>query len=220
MARQRIEHRATTSADPATVYALLRDGAGWPQWSPIESFELERQGPDEPEGVGAVRVFRGGRVTGRDEIAELVPERRFAYRHTSNLPLRDYLGVVELEPAADGGTAIRWVSTFRPKVPGTGALLRRALDGFVRRLAHGLAEHAAAHGSARVPRVPVAEARLVETEAGIRPDGDAGRGGVYPPSAAAAAYGAAVESETRDSRVAYDGWPPVTAGRYPWPPRR
>ena len=71
MARQRIEHTATTAADPATVYALLRDGAGWPTWAPIESFELERHGAGEPEGLGAVRVFRAGRVVGRDEICLL-----------------------------------------------------------------------------------------------------------------------------------------------------
>jgi hypothetical protein len=141
MARQRIEHRATTTADPATVYALLRDGAGWPTWSPIETFELERPGRDEPQGVGAVRRFRSGRVTGRDEIVELLPDRRFAYAHTSSLPVRDYRGEVELEPTPEG-TAIRWVSTFAPKVPGTGWLLRRALDGFVAELTHGLAEHA------------------------------------------------------------------------------
>ena len=143
MARQRIEHRAITSAAPATVYALLRDGSTWPTWSSIESFELERPGADEPEGIGAVRVFRGGRVTGRDTIAELVPDRRFAYAHTSNLPVRDYRGEVELEPTSTG-TAIRWVSTFEPKIPGSGRLMRRALDGFVAGMANGLAEHAAA----------------------------------------------------------------------------
>jgi hypothetical protein len=143
MGRQRIEHRATTTAAPATVYALLRDGAGWPSWSPIESFELERPGADEPEGVGAVRVFRSGRITGRDEIVELVPDRRFSYRHTSNLPIRNYRADVDLEPAS-GGTAIRWVSSFDPKVPGTGRLLRRGLDGFVAQLTQGLADRATA----------------------------------------------------------------------------
>jgi hypothetical protein len=142
MGRQRIEHRATTTADPATVYALLRDGAGWPTWSPIESFELERPGADEPEGLGAVRLFRSGRVTGRDEIVELIPDRRFSYRHTSNLPIRNYRADVDLEPVSDG-TAIRWVSAFDSKVPGTGRLMRRALDGFVARLTHGLADRAA-----------------------------------------------------------------------------
>jgi polyketide cyclase/dehydrase/lipid transport protein len=124
MSRQRIEHTATTTADPATVYALLREGATWPVWGPLDSFELERPGEDEPEGLGAVRIFRSGRVTGRDTIAELVRDRRFSYTHVSNLPIKNYRADVD------------------PKFPGTGALLRRGLDGFVAKLANGLAEHA------------------------------------------------------------------------------
>lgn len=148
MGRQRIEHHATTTADPATVYALLRDGAGWPTWSPIESFELERPGTSEPEGLGAVRLFRSGRVIGHDEIVELIPDRRFSYNHTSNLPIRNYRADVDLEPIPQG-TAIRWVSAFDPKLPGTGWLMRRALDGFIARLTDGLAEHATAVADAR-----------------------------------------------------------------------
>jgi polyketide cyclase/dehydrase/lipid transport protein len=148
MGRQRIEHHATTTADPATVYALLRDGAGWPTWSPIDSFELERPGTREPEGLGAVRLFRSGRVTGHDEIVELVPDRRFSYTHTSNLPIRNYRADVDLEPIAQG-TAIRWVSAFDPKLPGTGWLMRRALDDFIAKLTDGLAEHATAVADTR-----------------------------------------------------------------------
>jgi uncharacterized protein YndB with AHSA1/START domain len=148
MGRQRIEHRATTTADPATVYALLRDGATWPEWSPIESFELERPGRDEPEGIGAVRLFRAGRVTGHDEIVELVPDRRLSYTHTSNMPIRDYRADVDLTPV-EGGTEIRWVAAFAPKIPGTGRLLRRGLDGFVAALTRGLAERAAADAAGR-----------------------------------------------------------------------
>jgi uncharacterized protein YndB with AHSA1/START domain len=149
MARQRIEHRATTTADPATVYALLRDGSTWPRWAPIDRFALERPGADEPEGVGAVRVLRSGRVTGRDTIVELVPDRRFSYTHASSLPVRNYRGDVELQPVG-GGTEIRWVSQFDPKWPGTGRLMRRALDGFVAKLANGLAERASADAAAAV----------------------------------------------------------------------
>jgi hypothetical protein len=141
MGRQRIEHHATTTADPATVYALLREGATWPTWSPIDSFELEREGADEPEGIGAVRVLRSGKVTGRDTIAELVPDRRFAYTHDSSLPVKNYRGEVDLTPVA-GGTEIRWVSTFDPKIPGTGRMMRRGLDGFIEAVTDGLAEHA------------------------------------------------------------------------------
>jgi hypothetical protein len=148
MSRQSIEHHATTTADPATVYALLRDGASWPTWSPIESFELERPGADEPEGIGAIRLFRSGRVTGHDTIAELISDRRFSYTHESSLPVRNYRGDVDLEPVADG-TSIRWVSAFDPKIPGTGWLMRRALNGFIEKLTHGLAEHAAALAAER-----------------------------------------------------------------------
>ena len=142
MARQRIEHTAVTAADPATVYALLRDGSTWPSWAPIDSFALARPGADEPEGVGAIRELRSGRVTGRDEIVELVPDRRLSYAHTSRLPVRDYRGDVVLEPVAEG-TRIRWTVAFDPTFPGTGPLVRRALDGFVAKLTDGLARHAA-----------------------------------------------------------------------------
>jgi len=147
MGRQRIEEHATTAADPDTVYALLRDGASWPAWTPIESSEIERPGVDEPEGIGAVRLFRSGRVIGHDEIVELVPNRRFAYAHTSNLPVRNYRGEIDLEPSAEG-TAIRWVSTFEAKVPGTGWLLRRGLGRFIAQCTNGLAKHAASLASA------------------------------------------------------------------------
>ena len=143
MSRQRIEHTATTTADPATVYALLRDGATWPVWGPLDSFELEHPGDDgEPEGLGAVRIFRSGKVTGRDTIAELADGRRFSYAHESNLPIKNYRADVDLSPAGDG-TTIRWVSAFDPKIPGTGWLMRRGLDGFVAKLVAGLAAHAA-----------------------------------------------------------------------------
>src|SRR5919106_74797 len=66
-------------AAPAAVYALLRDGATWPQWGRWDSFELERPGTDEPEGVGAIRVWHVGRKRIREEIVELIPDRRFGY---------------------------------------------------------------------------------------------------------------------------------------------
>jgi hypothetical protein len=149
MARRHIEHRATTTADPATVYRLLRDGATWPAWGPIDSVELEREGTSEREGVGAVRVLRSGRVKGRDTIAELVENRRFSYTHESSLPVKNYRGDIDLDPLPDGGTAIRWVSEFDPKVPGTGALVRRGLDGFIAKLVDGLAKRATADATAR-----------------------------------------------------------------------
>ena len=139
---QTIDVTVRSPAPAPALYALLADGASWPTWSPIGSFELERPGGSEREGVGAVRVFRTdrltGRVTSREELVELVPDRRLSYVLLSGLPLRGYRADVDLTPNG-AGTEIRWRSTFRPKVPGTGWLYRAVLTRFIRRCADGLA---------------------------------------------------------------------------------
>jgi uncharacterized protein YndB with AHSA1/START domain len=141
MRRRHIEVTQHSAAPPAAVFALLVDGETWPRWSPIEAFELERAGDPPPEGAGAIRVFRRGRTTGRDEIVEVVPDRRLIYRSLSGLPVRDYRAHVDLEPDGDG-TAIRWGASFAPKVPGAGWLLERGLRRFLEQCVRGLAEHA------------------------------------------------------------------------------
>ena len=140
--RRHIEVTAHSQATPDAVFALLGDGSTWPRWSPIEAFELERAGDPPPEGVGAIRVFRRGRTTGRDQIVEVVPGRRLGYVSLSGLPVRDYQAHVELEPAGDG-TTIRWQASFAPKVPGTGWVVERGLGRFLDQCAEGLAKHAA-----------------------------------------------------------------------------
>lgn len=138
MVQLRVDVQVHTRAEPAAVYALLRDGASWPRWSSIDSFWLERAGERESEGVGAIRVFRKGKVTGRDQVAELIPDRRFSYLHLSGLPVRDYRADVDLEPTGDG-TRIRWHISFTPKAPGTGWLLRWGIGRLIRQSARGLA---------------------------------------------------------------------------------
>jgi carbon monoxide dehydrogenase subunit G len=143
MARQHIDIRARAAAKPATVFALLRDGAAWPTWSPLDSFELEREGDREREGVGAIRVFRTGRrITTRERIVEIVDNRRFSYVLLSGLAIRDYRADIDLEPDGDG-TVLHWHSSFRPKMPGFGWVYRRTLERFIGALVAGLVERAA-----------------------------------------------------------------------------
>lgn len=142
MGTQQIDKTATARADPDAVYALLSDSSTWPEWTPIDSFELERPGRGEPQGVGAIRAFRTGRYTMREEIVELVPGRRFSYSLISGLPVRDYRADIDLEPDA-GGTRIRWHTSFDSRLPGMGWLIRRRLDGITERFVNGLAERAA-----------------------------------------------------------------------------
>ncbi len=143
MRRYQISRTAETSATPATVYALLRDGSTWPTWSSIDSFELEKEGDGEPEGVGAVRIFRSGKVVGRDEVLGFTPDRSFRYAHLRGLPVKDYRGEVDLQPTTAGGTTIRWQVSFAAKVPGTGWFVHKALTRFIGKTVHGLASHSA-----------------------------------------------------------------------------
>jgi hypothetical protein len=143
MFEQTISKRAWTTASAGEVYALLRDGATWPVWSPLESFELEQEGPGGGESLGAIRVFRTGRATSREEIVVLDADRTFGYALLSGLPLNGYRALVELDPR-DGGTEIHWHSTFRAKLPGTGGIFRRFLGGFIQKCVDGLAAYASA----------------------------------------------------------------------------
>jgi hypothetical protein len=150
MAQKVIEVHATAKAPPATVFALLVDGSTWPDWSPIGSFELVEPGNGSPEGVGAVRIFRTGRVASRERLVTVTPDKLFSYELVSGLAIRDYRAVVRLEPAAES-TTIHWRSTFRPKVPGTGWIYRRQLERFIGLTVNGLAaasESAALAGGA------------------------------------------------------------------------
>lgn len=137
-----IDVTAHSPADAASLYERIADGSRWPVWSPIGSFALEKPGPDAPEGVGAIRVFRTGLVTSREQIVELVPGRRLGYVLLSGLPLRDYRADIDLVPAATG-TDIHWRARFSAAVPGTGALYRGFLARFIQRCANGLAAHTA-----------------------------------------------------------------------------
>lgn len=136
---------ATSTADRHAVYELLRDGATWPEWSPIGSFALERPAPGGGEGVGAVRRFSTGFARSREEIVELRPDQSISYRALSGLPIRRHRADVDL---ADGpsGTVVSWREDFEALVPGTAAMLEWFLRRFVQRCADGLARQAAVLG--------------------------------------------------------------------------
>lgn len=145
--RFEIDERAWSQASPAAVYALLADGATWPSWSKIGSFELQQAAPDGGERVGAIRRFRTGRTVSVEEIVQAVPGRRFSYALVEGLPLTNYRADIDLTES-NGGTAIRWHSTFGAKRPGTGWFYRLVLGRFIRSCVRGLAQAAAGSSTA------------------------------------------------------------------------
>jgi Polyketide cyclase / dehydrase and lipid transport len=179
--RINIDVGAHTRATPDVIFALLVDGATWPAWSPLEDFELEQAG-DPRTSVGEIRVFRKGRMIGRDQVVELLPMRRLVYVSLSGPPVRDYRAEIELQ-AVERGTAIRWRASFLPRFPLTGRLLERGLRSFLDDCVRGLAGYAdgvmaraelperKVAEPADVPPTPAHRTSLAASEAG--PIGDA-----------------------------------------------
>jgi uncharacterized protein YndB with AHSA1/START domain len=140
-----VEARFEVKAPAGVIWAALADSRGWPTWSRNDSAELVREGDPAPDGVGAIRVFRTGRITVREEIVAFDPERRVAYRLLAGLPVEDYEGEVTLTPSTDPGvTVLVWGSTWRPRYPLTGWALRLGFQQVVNRWGGDLARHAEA----------------------------------------------------------------------------
>ncbi|WP_153034561.1 SRPBCC family protein [Amycolatopsis sp. YIM 10] len=143
MARKVIDVRAEFPVTPAQLYAVLREGARWPELTPLGSFELYRPGETEPEGVGAIRLFRTPPFASYEQIVELEPDRRFSYTLLRGLPLRDYRVDATLTPVG-GGTELHWHCEFTPKIPGTGWFYRWFFGYFHAKVVAGLGAGATA----------------------------------------------------------------------------
>jgi len=142
MGQQVIEHTVTTTAGPATVFALLADGSTWPSWSPIDSFELLEQGDGMPEGLGALRQFTTGRHHSVERVVTVESNQVFSYTLVKGMAIRDYQAVITLTPTGTG-TSIHWRSTFKAKFPPAGPIFRSALGKFIGQTVKGLGEAAA-----------------------------------------------------------------------------
>jgi len=131
-----LDAQATSAAAPEQVWALLADVRTWPAWA-----DFDEAGVESGDGRGEVRSFRRRRVRTRERVTDFEPPRRLGYDLLSGLPIRDYHAEVTLTPK-DGGTHIRWHSTFEAKIPGTGWLVQRSLQRFVADTAERLARAA------------------------------------------------------------------------------
>jgi uncharacterized protein YndB with AHSA1/START domain len=139
MAHKEIDVRRVIPAPPAAVFATLLDRSSWPAWSGHRSFELVQPGPSGPYDVGSVGLLRSGRRrVMREEIVEVVPDRRIGYTLLAGLPLRHYRADFDLTPTPEG-TEVRWQSRFDAP-PGFGWVYVAALRRFTGRLLEGLAK--------------------------------------------------------------------------------
>lgn len=91
------------------IWATLSNHTGMSTWSPGISVTMERGGDDDYNGVGAIRRVAGIGPIIREEITEFDAPNKLAYRALSGIPLRDYQGVVTIQPRNGvRGSLVTW----------------------------------------------------------------------------------------------------------------
>ncbi|MFI5316520.1 MAG: SRPBCC family protein [Myxococcota bacterium] len=136
-----IELTQHVEAPPERVFALYTDHLSWSRWAGVKEVVLRQKGDPPPNGLGAIRVIRARGMAIEEEVTAFDPPNRMTYRLVAGAPVRDHEGIVRFEPAGTG-TQVTWRVTFRPLIPGTGWLLRIALERGVRDVLSALAAHA------------------------------------------------------------------------------
>ena len=128
------EVRRSSTAPPEKLFALLSDATTWPTW-----FGPARNVSFEAGAVPPVRLVKlAPGLTIREVILEETAPTHHAYSIRSVIPVTDHRADVRLTGRADGGTDIHWASTMRPKVPGTGLLIKATLAQAVGQLCRAL----------------------------------------------------------------------------------
>jgi len=122
-----VERKVTILAPPDKVWELVADHRGMPAWFGLDSCELQREGVPAPNGVGAERKMRGPGLNVREQVTGWEPPRRLRYRLLEGAPISCHQGSVEIA-AVPGGSEVTWRIRYRAKIPGTAAVVRRAME--------------------------------------------------------------------------------------------
>ena len=134
-----VVRRRLTDIPRADLVSRLRNTLDWPDWSPMTSAVIEQPGEDGPSSPGEIRRFRSGRTIGREQVLPSSGNVALRYRLLEGLPLRNYIGQVEIEDLGDK-RQITWSSRFDAPFPLTGWIFAAGMGGFFERLLDGLVD--------------------------------------------------------------------------------
>jgi hypothetical protein len=136
------EVQARSRAAIEKVWRVLTDSRHWPEWTPLPTPTMEREGDPPPFGLGAVRRFAWGPVGSSEEVVLWEPPHRYGYAVVGGMPIRGYRAIVTLSESG-GGTTITWHGQFdRATWPGLSRPLRWFTRTALQRFARNLARHA------------------------------------------------------------------------------
>jgi catechol 2,3-dioxygenase-like lactoylglutathione lyase family enzyme/uncharacterized protein YndB with AHSA1/START domain len=121
----RLDFSAVIPASPAEVFAAITQPGRLNDWQSLGVFS-EMPGKSAT-GYGGERYVRTAAGRLREQVVEWSPDESYRYRIISFSPFIGYQGEARLT-VVEGGTRVDWSIRFRPRFPGTGALLTRILS--------------------------------------------------------------------------------------------
>jgi len=122
-----VERTVRIDASLEQVWSVLGDHRGMPKWFPLDTVTLEGEGSPAPNGIGAQRVMRGPKMNVREQVIGWDAPFSLRYRLMEGAPIVCHQGNVDLRPIP-GGTELTWKIRYRPKIPGTAGIVRRAME--------------------------------------------------------------------------------------------
>jgi hypothetical protein len=102
-------------------------------WSGFDPVTLTRTGAPDRNGYGAERRMQGPTGSVSEQVVAWDPGRGYRYRVIRGSPFVCHQGEVSLS-SAGRETELTWTIRFRPRVPGSGALLRALLGRLLGRM--------------------------------------------------------------------------------------
>ena len=124
---EKVVLQASIRAPREQVFATLADHEGFPSFSPLRRVTLRREGSPDRNGLGAVRVMTGPGMRIEEEVISWDPPNGYQYRLLRGAPIRDHRGEITVKDSG-GASQVQWTVQFRPVIPGTGWLVRMALE--------------------------------------------------------------------------------------------
>lgn len=122
------------------VFDVFADRERNGEFLPI-STRLVREGTTERQGVGAVHFLGVGPVGIQEELTELVPGERIAYKIVRGAPVRSHRGTITFADAP-GGTRVRYTMDSRPLLPAPAPLVTLGLRGAIGAMVSGARKEA------------------------------------------------------------------------------
>ena len=137
----RIAQRVRIAAPLDKVWAQVSDHEGMAKWSGFGLVQRIRNGDRDLNGLGSERLMRGPTGQVVEQVIDWNPPHSLRYRVIEGTPVTCHQGQIQLRDLGDA-TELTWSIRFRPKLPGTGALLRRVLGRVLGKiLRQGLKPH-------------------------------------------------------------------------------